>query len=231
VTEQNSSIVRRALPRTQRGRRRLLWVAMLASVLALLPYTWVYITTSDRMRGVEDAPSAPVAIVFGAGLRADGEPTQWLAHRLDAAAELYRSGRVSALLVTGAGGSQEYNEPVAMRRYLVGEGVPARRIVSDGAGFNTWDSCTRAHSVFGVTEALLVSQDFHIPRALALCQAAGIDAWGVGVPEWTSGVYVFSVLREMAAAARAVWDVHVNPPPRLTDPPRETSLERALEAG
>ncbi|MGP4112507.1 SanA/YdcF family protein [Streptomyces sp. 4N509B] len=202
---------------------------MLTSVLALLPYTWVYVTSSDRIRSVEDAPSAPVAIVFGAGVRPDGQPTRWLEHRLDAAAELYHAGRVRALLVTGDNSTREYNEPDAMRRHLLAAGVPSRHIVADYAGFSTWDSCARAHQVFGVRQALLVSQDFHIPRALALCEAAGIDAWGVGVPEWTSGIYVYSVVREMAAATTAVWDVFTTPAPRFAGPP-ETSLERALEA-
>jgi vancomycin permeability regulator SanA len=197
---------------------------MVVSVTGLLPQAWVYASTSDRVIEIEDAPAAPVAIVFGAGLRPDGEPTQWLSHRLDAGAELYRSGRVRALLVTGDNSGPSYNEPGAMREYLIDEGVPARRIVTDDAGFNTWDSCARARTVFGVTEALLVSQDFHIPRVVALCEAAGIDGWGVSVPEWRS---LFSSFREIAAAGTAAWQVISTPPPTSTTPP-SASLERAM---
>ncbi|GAB2876190.1 SanA/YdcF family protein [Streptomyces mayteni] len=217
------------MPRTVRGRRTALQLAMAAVVLALLPATWVQASTHDRFRSVADAPSAPVAMVFGAGLRADGQPTAWLAHRLEAGAELYHSGRVRALLVTGDNGREEYNEPDAMRDHLVGLGVPAERIVADYAGFNTWNSCARAADVFGVTRALLVSQEFHIPRALALCRAAGIDAHGVGVGERPSPVLLFSSLREMAGAIPAVWDAAFTPAPRFAGP-RESSLQEILAA-
>lgn len=213
---------------TTRRKRRVLQLTMVLCVLALLPSAWVYATTGSPVHTADTAPVAEVAIVFGAGLRPDGEPTRWLAARLDAAAELYHSGRVRALLVTGDNGTAGYNEPDAMREYLTTErDVPANRIVADYAGFSTWDSCARARSVFGVTEALLVSQEFHIRRALALCEAAGIDAWGVGVTDHFSGVWVLSGLREMAAAVRAAWDAAFTPEPRFSGPP-ETSLRRAL---
>ncbi|WP_165953835.1 ElyC/SanA/YdcF family protein [Streptomyces sp. 8K308] len=215
------------MPRTVRGKRTAVQLVMAAVVLALLPATWVHASTHDRVTSVADAPSAPVAVVFGAGLRASGEPSAWLAHRLDAAAELFHSGRVRALLVTGDNSTEEYNEPDAMREYLMGLGVPAERIVADYAGFNTWNSCARAADVFGVTRALLVSQEFHIPRALALCRAAGIDAYGVGVSEHLSGLRVFSSLREIAGSIPAVWDAAFTPEPRFAGP-RETSLQEIL---
>ena len=118
--------------------------------------------------------AAPVAIVFGAGLW-NGEPSPYLAHRLDAAAALYDRGTVRAVLVTGDNSRHDYDEPDAMRAYLLRHGVPAHKIVSDYAGFDTWDSCSRAHRIFGVDRAVLVSQGFHIRRALALCTAAGVD--------------------------------------------------------
>lgn len=203
---------------------------MVLAVLATLPSAWIHLTADDRVRAVDDAPRAPVAVVFGAGLRPDGQPTQWLAHRLDAAAELYHAGRVEALLVTGDNSTPQYNEPDAMSAYLATErGVPADLIVEDYAGFNTWNSCTRAHSVFGVERALLVSQDFHIRRALALCEAAGIEAWGVGVGERVSGLEVFSGLREMAGAFTAAYQARFTPPPAVAGP-RETSLDEILSA-
>ncbi len=124
-----------------------------------------------------------MALVFGAGLR-DGRPSPYLAHRLDAAVRLHRAGTVRVLLVSGDHGRRDHDEPGAMRRYLLDRGVPPGRVVSDHAGFDTWDSCARAARVFGVRRALLVSQDYHVRRAAALlCRAAGIDAYGVAVPE------------------------------------------------
>jgi vancomycin permeability regulator SanA len=223
-----SRLPRPRLPATVRGRRRLLQAVMALAVLGLLPSAWLQLTAGDRVATVGDAPAAPVAVVFGAGLRPDGEPTNWLAHRLDAAAELYHSGRVRALLVTGDNGTADYDEPGAMRRYLVERhGVPGDRIVTDHAGFNTWNSCARARQVFGVTRALLVSQEFHIRRAVALCEAAGIDSWGVGVPEWRSPTWIVSGLREMAGAFTAAWDAAFTPAPRFAGPP-DPSLREIL---
>lgn len=203
---------------------------MLVCVLALLPSAWLRVSTGDRLaHGVADAPSAPVAVVFGAGLW-DGEPSPYLAHRLDTAAELYSRGKVRALLVTGDNSTRDYDEPSAMRRYLTDRGVPRARIVADYAGFDTWDSCTRAARVFGVRHALLVSQDFHIRRALALCQAAGIEAYGVPVPEPRDVTWYAGGLRELPGAVKAAFDAALTPDPRFLGP-REDGLTQALEPG
>lgn len=160
------------LPRTRTGRRRLVQAVMAGCVLALLPSTWMYVVTGDRLRTTADVPRTEVAVVFGAGLW-DGEPSPYLAHRLDAAAKLYRENRIEVVLVTGDNSREDYDEPDAMRAYLTRHGVPDTRIVSDYAGFDTWDSCVRARKIFGVHRAVLISQGFHIRRAVALCQTAG----------------------------------------------------------
>lgn len=96
---------------------------MVLCVLALLPATWLYVATGDRLRTTADAPRTEVAIVFGAGLWG-GEPSPYLAHRLDAAAKLYRAGRIEVVLVTGDNSRKDYDEPDAMRAYLTAHGVP-----------------------------------------------------------------------------------------------------------
>lgn len=218
--------LRLRLPRTTQGRRQLVQAAALICVLALLPATWMRLTTDDRMRTADSVPAAPVAVVFGAGLW-NGEPSPYLAHRLDTAARLYNSHRVQAILVTGDNSRHTYDEPDAMRRYLVAHGVPARRIVNDYAGFDTWDSCTRAHRIFGVDRAVLVSQGFHVPRALALCEAAGIDAYGVGATDVHDLTWYYGGVRELLAAAKASLDVLLRPDPHFLGP-REYGLARAL---
>ncbi|MFI7273865.1 vancomycin high temperature exclusion protein [Streptomyces sp. NPDC049879] len=223
--------LRPRVPRTVRGKRRALRLAVTLLALAMLPNAWVYAATDDRVRTTESAPAKPVALVFGAGLRADGTPTRWLADRLDTAAELYGTGRARVLLVSGDNSTAAYNEPEAMRTYLVERhGIPAEHVVADYAGLNTWASCSRAAEVFGVEEALLVSQDFHIRRALALCEAAGIDAWGVGVGDHASILWVVSGLRETAGAATAAWTAAFTPEPEIAGP-RETAVQDALRAG
>ncbi|MGW2601956.1 SanA/YdcF family protein [Streptomyces klenkii] len=214
------------MPRTRRERRRLLWASVAGCVLALLPATWVYAAAEPRMRTVANVPSAPVAMVFGAGLW-EGKPSPYLAHRLDAAVELYRAGKVRVVLVTGDNSREEYDEPDAMRAYLTERGVPADRIVSDFAGFDTWDSCTRAVRIFGVKKAVLITQGFHVRRALALCGAAGIDAYGVGVAAKHDVTWYGGGAREVFASGKAALDALVRPGPRFLGP-REPGVEQAL---
>jgi vancomycin permeability regulator SanA len=202
---------------------------MLLCVLALLPATWLFVTTDDRLRTVADVPRADVAVVFGAGLW-DGEPSPYLAHRLDAAAALYRAGRVEVVLVTGDNSREDYDEPDAMRAYLTKRGVPGGRIVSDYAGFDTWDSCVRAKKIFGVDRAVLISQGFHIRRAVALCRAAGVESYGVGVDATHDVTWYYGGTREVFAAGKAVLDVVFEPDPRFLGR-EEPGVERALEAG
>ncbi|MGW1077049.1 SanA/YdcF family protein [Streptomyces sp. NPDC002537] len=216
------------LPRTRTGRRRALWAVVAGCLLALAPITWVYASASPRVREVAGVPEAPVAMVFGAGLWS-GEPSPYLAHRLDTAIELYRAGKVRAVLVTGDNGRQEYDEPDAMRAYLTKRGVPDGRIVSDFAGFDTWDSCTRAARVFGVRKAVLVSQGFHIRRALALCEAAGIDAHGVSAEDSHGPTWYAGGAREVFASGKAAFEALVRPGPRFLGP-REPGLARALSS-
>ncbi|MFF9206252.1 vancomycin high temperature exclusion protein [Streptomyces sp. NPDC014986] len=219
-------IRRPRLPRTRAGRRRLVRAVVAGCVLALLPATWLHTTTGDRLRTTADVPRADVAVVFGAGLW-DGEPSPYLAHRLDAAAALYRAGRIEVVLVTGDNSREDYDEPDAMRAYLVRHGVPGARIVSDYAGFDTWDSCVRAKKVFGVDRAVLISQGFHIRRAVALCRAAGVAPYGVGVDERHDATWYHGGVRELFAAGKAALDAALRPDPRFLGP-QEPGVERAL---
>jgi vancomycin permeability regulator SanA len=214
------------LPRTRTGQRRLVQAVMAACVLALLPATWLNVSTGGLLRTTADAPRTEVAVVFGAGLW-DGEPSPYLAHRLDAAATLYREGRVEVVLVTGDNSREDYDEPDAMRAYLTRHGVPDGRIVSDYAGFDTWDSCVRAKKVFGVDEAVLISQDFHIRRALALCRAAGVTSYGVGVDDKHDVTWYYGGAREILAAGKAALDAVFEPDPRFLGP-KEPGVSRAL---
>ncbi|GGX25439.1 membrane protein [Streptomyces malachitofuscus] len=222
------TVRRPRLPRTRAGQRRLVQAVVAVCVLALLPATWLRLTTGDRLRTTADVPRTEVAVVFGAGLW-DGEPSPYLAHRLDAAAQLYRAGRIEVVLVTGDNSREDYDEPDAMRAYLIRHGVPDGRIVSDYAGFDTWDSCVRAKKIFGVDRAVLISQGFHVRRAVALCEAAGVSSHGVGVAEPHDATWYYGGVREVLAAGKAALDATFRPDPRFLGP-REAGVERALTA-
>lgn len=214
------------LPRSRRSRRRIVQAIMLACVFAIAPATWMHVVADSRVRTVAEVPAQDVAVVFGAGLW-KGRPTPYLAHRLDAAAELYRTGKVRVVLVTGDNSRVEYDEPDAMRTYLTARGVPGKQIVSDYAGFDTWDSCVRAKKIFGVDRAVLVTQGFHIRRAVALCRAAGVESYGVGVGEPHDSVWYYGGAREMFAAGKAALDATFTPDPRFLGA-REPGVKEAL---
>lgn len=217
-------------PTTRRGQRRVVQTVMLGCVLALAPATWMHAVADGRLRTTADAPAHDVAVVFGAGLW-NGRPTPYLAHRLDAAAELYRTGKVKVVLVTGDNSRVEYDEPDAMRTYLTRRGVPDGRIVSDYAGFDTWDSCVRAKRIFGVDRAVLVTQGFHIRRAVALCNEAGIESYGVGVDEPHDATWYYGGTRELFAAGKAALDAVFEPEPRFLGPQEKGVTDALASAG
>lgn len=221
-----------AAERPRRWRRLLLPLLVLALVAAFAPFVWVVAgTAGHRHAAVADVPERPVALVLGAGVRPDGQPTRVLARRLELAAELYAAGRVEVVLVSGDNSVEHYNETDTMREHLVAAGVPAERIAGDYAGFSTWESCVRAREVFGVTEATVVTQDFHLPRAVALCRAAGIDA--VGVADDASGERVWATrygwVREVPAAVSALGTAVLRPDPTFLGD-YETAVDDALAA-
>ncbi|MCP3099654.1 YdcF family protein [Myxococcus sp. K15C18031901] len=163
--------------------RRVL-VALLAGLAGLLLLSYlVRVSYEERIVPPADAPEAPIALVFGAGLAPGAVPSPVLAQRLDMAMALWRTGKVQAVLVSGDEVKPFHHETRAMRRYLLERGLPEAAVLGDEAGLSTYDSCLRAHSVFGARKALLVTQRFHLPRALFIANSVGIDAWGVAADE------------------------------------------------
>ena len=156
---------------------------LLGAIVALLalwaPRRLVERRFASSMVDIADAPHAPVGIVFGAGLRRDGGPTTILYDRVAAAAQLYSDGKIDSLLMSGYETAEGYSEPQAMRNLAESLGVPAEAIVTDGLGTRTFTTCERAISAFGIGQALLITQDYHLPRALVICDGLGIDAVGV----------------------------------------------------
>jgi SanA protein len=158
------------------------------------------------------APSVPVAIVFGAGIRADGGLSPMLADRMDTAIDLYRAGVVRKLLVSGDNRFADYNEPGRMYDYAVARGVPPQDVVRDYAGRRTYDTCYRAKAIFGVDRAILVTQRFHLPRAIFTCRSLGVDAIGFSADRrvyWSNPFYRF---RDAFATLLAWWDVKIARP-------------------
>ncbi len=168
----------------------------------------------SRVYNVANTPSAPVAVVFGAGLTRTGEPTAILKDRVETAAQLFFSGKVEKLLMSGDNRTFDHNEPEAMRQYALKLGVPSAAIVLDYAGRRTYDTCYRAKAIFGLDSVLLVTQAFHLPRALFLCNALGLQAAGVEANNhryWSPLLVIWNV-REQLATVGAFMDVYVSRP-------------------
>jgi len=197
----------------------LLALGILALLLPRLIATW---HARSRLFSVKDAPPKRVAIVFGARVLRDGSPTPALKDRVATAADLYFAGKVEKLLMSGDNRFVDYNEPQGMEDYALSLGVPEDAIVLDYAGRRTYDTCYRARDIFEVQEAILVTDDYHLPRAIYICNALGVGA--VGVPAErrlsVSGRHlVYMNLRELPATLLALWDVHVSrPTPVLGQP-------------
>ncbi|AOS63453.1 SanA/YdcF family protein [Actinoalloteichus hymeniacidonis] len=215
-------------------RRRWRWVLAGTATVALVlggPTAWAYSASSGRIVEPDEAPETDVALVLGAGVRPNGQPSRLLAGRLDVAAELYHQGVVRVLLLSGSVGPGDYDEPGTMRDYLTERGVAPEAIVEDSSGNSTWDSCLRARDVYGIHDLIIVSQRFHLPRAVALCGSAGLNVHGVphnsgeSNPPGTRLGY----LRETAARLPAMWTALVTSSNAASDAAPDPSVSDALD--
>lgn len=187
--------------------KTLLLMTVLLVSLGLLPKYILEYVYQDQIHEVESAPSGRVAIVFGAGLYRNGRPSPVLVDRVTAAVRLYHDGKVDALLMTGATRPTGYNEPAAMRQLALEMGVPPEAILVDEQGVRTFESCRRASQTYGIHQALLVSQRYHLPRALILCQSMGMQVEAVSSDLRFYRAYPYWEVREIPATLRALWDI------------------------
>jgi len=196
-------------------------LALLGLLVFFIPRLITSVNALLHTYALEDVPADRVAIVFGAGLRRDGMPTAVLRDRVETAAQLYFEGKAKKLLMSGDNRFDDYNEPEAMRQYARGLGVPEEAIVLDYAGRRTYDTCYRARYIFGVRSAILVTQKFHLSRALFTCNALGLKAVGVQADNYyyLKRSRLYWNVREQFATVGAFWDVYIKKPlPVLGEP-------------
>jgi SanA protein len=208
--------------------RSTFWIIPTAGLLCLLLgigfARWVHavykpgIYNSVSALPATDEPR--VAIVFGAGVWRGNRPSPVLYDRIATAVELYKAGKAQKLLMTGDNRFANYNEPAVMRETALEMGVPDNDIVLDYAGRRTYDSCYRAKEIFGVRRAVLVTQAFHIDRAMYLCHSVGIDCVGVVADhqDYSDHSRFWWSTREVGATFVAWLDIHLlHPTPVLGD--------------
>jgi SanA protein len=205
----------------QSKRRKLgcAWGLAMSALLLLgvlcLPFllrAYTALAYADAIHSVNAAPPRPVAIIFGARVLPGGRLSTMLADRVRTGADLYHAGKVERLLMSGDNHAADYNEPEAMRRYALSLGVPPEAIELDPLGLRTYDTCYRAKNLFGIESAILVTQAFHLDRALLICDSLGIQAVGVAADYqrpygYSPRAMGWSRWREVVATAVAFYDL------------------------
>ncbi|WP_416903997.1 SanA/YdcF family protein [Micromonospora echinospora] len=210
--------------RRLRRRRRLTRVAaagVSALLLASAPWAWTKVAAHGHVYPEATAPAVDVVIVLGTGVAPDRhQPGERLAGRLQTAAALVRAGRAHVVLVSGDGNGASGDEPAVMTSYLAGLGVDPQRVVADPFGLDTYDTCARARQVYGVTRALIVTQSYHLSRAVTLCRHLGVDV--DGVPARCAGcpptLLAGKAVRDYLASPKAAWDAARRRPPAVSSP-------------
>jgi SanA protein len=183
--------------------------------------SWIHWRYKERLYTAESVPHHRVAIVFGARVYGSGRLSAMLRDRVDTAVDLYHAGKVDKLLLTGDNSSSAYNEPGAMMAHAIARGVDPNDIQPDYGGRRTYDSCYRARHVFQVSDALLVTQAFHLPRALFLCNSLGLESSGVVADRrpYDPRSIAWSEMREVPALVVALTDLmRGTAPPIMGDP-------------
>jgi len=208
-------------------RNLILVLAALGLLVLIVPRVVTTVYAWTRIYTLEAVPSEHIAIVFGAGLDRQGQATSILRDRVQTAAQLYLSGKVQKLLMSGDNRSVYHNEPEAMRQYALSLGVPDSVMVLDYAGRSTYDTCYRAHAIFGLDSAVLVTQQFHLPRALFLCNALGVRAAGVAADNYLYPLHWTAVwnIREQLATVGAFLDLYVIKPTPVLGKPEPISTK------
>jgi SanA protein len=200
--------------------RAILKYALIFGLIAILSVLvlHVYIIQSSKKftsNSVSKVPYAYTALVLGAHVSKSGVPSGFLKDRLDMALELYKKKKVKKLLLSGDHGTVIYDEVNNMRDYLLERGVPTEDIFLDHAGFDTYNSVVRAENIFEVHDMLIVTQRFHLPRALYIARNKNIKAYGIVADKSNYGSLKYLKFRETIAGIKAFFEVMINKEPRF----------------
>jgi SanA protein len=188
-------------------------LALMMALLVAVANVYVLSEGGDSTSEVAAVPKTEVAIVPGALVEPDGDLSAMLAARVEQASRLWHAGKVEKILVSGDHGTWKYDEPDTMRKALVSDGVAPKDVFEDHAGFDTWATMVRARQIFGVDDAVVITQGFHMPRALYLADEAGIDATGLTADLQPWGYQGRkSTVREVLSRVKAVADVTLDTP-------------------
>ncbi len=189
-------------------RREYYIIVGVAAVVAVLLAFYLPVQVETRgyiYASVADVPATQAALVLGASVYNNGTLSPVLEERVDKAIELYRAGKVQKILMTGDNTTLDHNEVEPVRKYLLAADIPAKDIFLDYAGVDTYSSMYRARDVFDVTSVTIVTQQFHLPRAVYIARRLGLDA--VGVQAGSGELYASNYVREAPATIKAQLDL------------------------
>ena len=173
-------------------------------------------STEERILSVEEAArleNMDCILVLGCGVDEDGTPSDMLRDRLDRSIEVYQLGAAPKLLMSGDHGRVEYNEVGTMKQYAIGEGILSQDIFMDHAGFSTYESLYRAKEIFCADRIIIVTQKYHLYRALYTAEQLGIEAYGVASDQHTYGGQMMRDIREVAARCKDFATTMMRPRP------------------
>ncbi len=188
----------------------MLLLGVLSISAAVRDRTDEQIRTQDELTGAQS--DFDCILVLGCGLTPDGEPSPMLMDRLETAIELYRMGVSDTLLLSGDHRTDDYNEVGAMRHVAIEKGVPEHAIILDRAGLSTYDSVARMLSEYGARRVVIVTQEYHLYRALYIAEKLGIEAYGVSATRQAYSKQAFRDMREALARCKDVFYSLTKPP-------------------
>lgn len=188
------------------------WVmaaVVLVPTLVATPWAIVRISAASSTHPAQsDFAHADAAVVLGARVYEDGRPSRFLRERVEVGVQLYLDGTVDRLIMSGDGNdSSGFGEPTVMREVAEQMGVPADAIIEDPLGLDTYSSCVNARDTFDASSVIMVSQEFHVPRAVWVCDQIGLSAQGAFPPQRLTKSTLVGHVREVAADAKAMLDV------------------------
>lgn len=192
----------------------LIYIIIAAGLVLGITNAIVVSAANSRIVPQKDAKKADVIIVLGALVWSDGQPSYMLQDRLDVAYELYQAGAAPKILVSGDHGTKEYDEVNNMRKYLEGRGVLTENIFMDHAGFDTYATMYRARDVFMVKSAIIVTQRYHLYRAVYLANSMGLDIQGVACDRYKSQYQLYYDARELLARSKDFFQEILKPKPK-----------------
>jgi len=195
--------------------RKLLFISIIGLILVFGVNIYVKSKTNALIYSSEtDIPAANVGIIFGAGIIGD-KPSKYLRDRLDAGILLYNSKKINKILLSGDNGSDAHDELTVMKKYCFEKGVDTTKIYIDYAGFDTYSTMYRAKNIFKIEKAILVTQEYHLNRALYIGNNLGIESIGFAANQGEYRNYNYVCFREYFSICKSVTDVIRNREPHF----------------